>query len=107
MNISDLQLPSAMRAADIAIVDISALGAACAADHDRHVGLAAIHSELTRRKESDSSPAMEIGQAGMAVLDVIRGDFIAATPAGRCGFPLCPSDDPRGTGPEERTTVPR
>ncbi|WP_411839013.1 alpha/beta hydrolase [Paracoccus sp. ME4] len=74
LDVADPRLARTARAANIAIVDISALPASNRVNHDRYVELSAIYGELHAETLPYGPRAARLGEAGVYVLDAILGN---------------------------------
>lgn len=69
LDVADPRVERAARAANIAIVDISALPASNRINHDRYVELSAIYGELNSEQSPYRTGATALSEAGVHVLD--------------------------------------
>ena len=73
LDVHDPRMRTAVSKAGITVIDISRLPSQGLARHDRYVELAAIYSELISARPQSRASLGRIGQAGVFVLDEIRG----------------------------------
>lgn len=73
LDVNDPRVREAVREAGITIIDISQLPPAGLARHARYVELAAVYQDLSAARPPSQTPLVQIGEAGVFVLDRLRG----------------------------------
>ncbi|MGR3197169.1 MAG: alpha/beta hydrolase [Paracoccus sp. (in: a-proteobacteria)] len=73
LDVRDPRVRAAVAQARILVIDISDLPAQGLARHDRYVELAAIYNDLMSDRPRAPSPLVQIGRAGVFILDGLQG----------------------------------